>query len=142
MYTTAAQKETATLADASATGDKLTFTPAMPVEIVEFGIIVTTALVDAAGGLVLKADVRPTAGSDTSRTDGTAGTMTLTSTQANRSAGQVVRSRPASPLTVLPGQQVILELTTAVDSGAGIAFIVFREKPQYRDAAESAVVTS
>lgn len=123
----AKQKETATLADASATGDKLTFTPAVPVEILEIGIIVTTVIVDAAGGLVLKADIRPTAGSDTSRGDGDAGVMTLTSAQANKAAGKVQRSRPASPAIVYPGQQVIVELTTAADSGAGIAFIVFRE---------------
>lgn len=130
------QKETATLADASATGDKLTFTPAVPVEVLEIGIIVTTALVDAAGGLVLKADLRPTAGSDSGRGDGDVGVMTLTSAQANKVAGKVVRSRFTSPYKVIPGQQVVLDLTTAVDSGAGIAFIVFREALALDDSGE------
>jgi hypothetical protein len=122
------QKETATLSDASATGDKLTFTPAKAVEVVGFGIIVTTALADAADGLVLKADIRPTAGSDSSRGDGDAGTLTLTQAQADgKAAGKVVRCRPTSHAVVYPGQQVVLDLTTAVDSGAGIAFIEFRE---------------
>lgn len=135
------QKETATLSDASATGDKLTFTPAKAVEIVGFGIIVTTALVDAADGLVMKADIRPTAGSDSGRGDGDAGTMTLTAAQASKAAGKVVRSRPTGPVVVYPGQQVVLELTTAIDSGAGIAFIEFRDAPK-ADQSNETVVTS
>lgn len=144
MYTADQAKEIfASDADMSGTGDQGTFTPAVPVEIVEFGYIITTVVVDAAGGLVLKADVRPTAGSDTSRTDGTAGTLTLTTAQCNAlTAGRVMRSRPTSPLTVLSGQQVVLELTTAPDSGAGLPYIVYREKPAYRDVATAETVVT
>jgi len=141
MYTSPMKKEQfAADADMSGTGDQGTFTPVFPSEIVEFGYIITTAVVDAAGGLVLKCDVRPVAGSDTDRTDGTGGTLTLTAAQANAlTAGKVMRSRPNQPITVMPGQQAVLELTTAPDSGAGIPFIVYREKPAYRDAVETVV---
>lgn len=135
----AKMKEVATVADLSSASDWLTFTPAVPVEVEEFGVVVTTAMVDAAGGAVLKADVRPTAGSDTNRTDGTAGVMTLTSAQANQVAGKVVRCRPTAPLTVYPGQQVVLQATTAVDSGAGIAFIVYREALKLDSSVETVV---
>lgn len=138
MYMQDSQSVQATIADMSSTGDKVTLTPAFPVEIVSIGAIITTVLVDAAGGMVMKLDKRITAGTDTGRTDGTLGTLTLTSAQANSlAAGDVTRSRPEitpsdtvpteSALVVLPGQQAILELTTAVDSGAGIGFIEFRQ---------------
>lgn len=133
------QKETASDTDVSSAADKLTFSPAVAAEILEFGYIVTTAFVDAAGGLVLKADIRPTAGSDSSRGDGDAGVMTLTSAQANKAAGKVVRTRPASPAIVYPGQQVVLQLTTAADSGAGLAFIVWREAFKADQTAETVV---
>lgn len=121
-------------ADVSGTGDLGTFTPAFPCEVVGFGYIVTTAIVDAAGGLVMKADKRPTAGSDTNRGDGDAGVMTLTSAQANAVAGKVLMCRPAQPLTVQPGEQVVIELTTAPDSGAALPFILYRHKPTIDDA--------
>lgn len=134
MYINDRQKEIATIADLSSTGDKVTFTPAFPSEIVEFGVIITTALVGT--GLVLKVDKRPTAGSDTGRGDGDLGTCTPGVAAA---AGAVIRSRPNNPGLVNPGQQAILELTTGGSSGAGIGFIVFREKPVYRDANETVV---
>lgn len=142
MYQESMQKEIfASDADMSGTGDQGTFTPAVPVEIIEFGYIITTVVVDAAGGLVLKADRRITAGSDTGRTDGTGGTLTLTSAQANALvAGYVMRCRPASPITINAGEQIVLELTTAPDSGAGLPFIVYRNKPTYRDAATAETI--
>lgn len=139
-YSRDKHKETATVADSSVTSDLLTFTPAFPAEVVEIGFVVTTAFVDAAGGLVLGADLRPTAGSDAGRVTGGAGTMTLTSAQANKAAGKVMRSRPVSPLVVLPGQQVVLKQSAAVDSGAGLAYIVFREALQGDSTVETVVI--
>lgn len=140
MYTENMQKETATIADLSAAADKLTFTPIVPCEIVEFGVIITTVVV-ASASTVFKLDKRPTAGSDTGRGDGDLGTGTFVSTLV-KTAGSVWRSRPTNPGVLLPGQQAILELTTGATSGAGIGFIVYRNKPVYRDAAEAAVVTA
>lgn len=139
-YDAGSQNAQATISDFSSTGDKVTLTPVVPVTIVSFGFIVTTVLVDAAGGLVMKCDKRVTAGSDSGRGDGDLGTLTLTAAQASSlAAGDVARSRPAANssfaagpapteagLLVLPGEQAVLELTTAVDSGAGIGFIEFK----------------
>lgn len=141
MYELGLQKEIGSVdADVSGAGDLMTFTPGMPVEIVEFGYIVKTAIVDAAGGLVMKADIRPTAESDTSRGDGDGGVMTLTSAQANQAAGKVVSSRPATAALVYPGQQVVLELTTAPDSGAAFPYIVFRPQPTADRTAQTVVI--
>lgn len=132
-YNREKQKETATVSDASSTGTILTFTPAFPCEVVEFGVIVTTAFVKASGGVVISADFRPTAGSDTGKITGSAtaggGIMTLTNAQTVKAAGQVMKCRPASPLTVYPGQQILLNLSTGATSGAAIAFLVHRELP-------------
>lgn len=135
MYELDLQKEVfASDADMSGTGDQGTFTPAFPCEIVGFGYVITTVVVDAAGGLVLKADKRPTAGSDTSRGDGDVGTLTLTAAQASAlTAGKVMLARPTSPVTVYPGEQVVLDLTTAPDSGAGLPFVIYRHKPKTDD---------
>lgn len=141
MYTETMQKEQATVADFSSTGDKLTLTPAVPIELVEIVIVVTTALV-AADAMVVKADVRPVAGSDTNRTDGTAGVMTLTATEATADAGDVIRCRIENPISIVPGQQLMLELTDAITSGAGIIFAVYRNKPVYRDAASVETVVT
>lgn len=160
MYPIGSQNVQATISDLSSTGDKVTLTPVIAVEIVSFGFIVTTASVDAAGGLVMKCDKRVTAGSDTGRGDGDLGTLTLTSAQANLAAGGVARSRlsgsntstpnnaivgPAptdSAYTVLPGQQAILELTTAVDSGAAIGFIEYKPMARKDRASSIEVIVS
>lgn len=141
-YPQDSQFTSATIADMSSTGDKVTLTPAVPVEIVSFGVICTTVFV-AAASLVFKCDKRVTAGSDTGRTDGTLGTLTATATQAAISPGSLIRSRPdglssafagpapaAANMVVLPGEQAILELTTGITSGAGIGFIEYRALPR------------
>lgn len=135
-------KETASVADVSADADLLTFTPAVPVEVLEFGFIVTTAIVDAAGGLALGADLRPTAGSDSGRTAGTAGSGTFTSAQANKAAGKVLRVRPPTPYIVIPGQQVVLKQTVRADSGAALAYIVYREALQNDSTTVETLVTA
>lgn len=126
------QSVQATIADLSATGDKVTFTPVFPSEIVEFGVIITTVVVGT--GMIFKCDKRVTAGTDTGRGDGDLGTLTPAIAAA---VGTKQVSRPTNPGTVVPGQQAILELTTGATSGAGIGFITFREKPVYRDAVDN-----
>ena len=118
------------MADLSAAGDKLVLSPAVPIEVLEFGFLLTAAVDDTAGdGMVAKLDKRPTAGSETGRGDGDAGVMTLTQAQADAlEAGEVARSRPDSPALIYPGEEAVLQLTDAVAvSGTGIPFIVYRE---------------
>lgn len=136
-YDVGSQNVQATIADMSSTGDKVTLTPVVPVTVVSFGFIVTTAIV---GALVMKCDKRPTAGSDTGRGDGDLGTLTLSASQGGSlAAGDVARCRPAASSSfgagpapteagnlVLPGEQAILELTTGATSGAAIGFIEFK----------------
>ena len=108
------------------TGDVGTFTPTVPVEIVEFGVVVTTAFA-ASDNFILAADRRITAGSDTGRGDGDAGTLTIAAAStAAVVAGDVVISRPATKLLVYPGQQVVLEVTNGNASGVGLPFINYR----------------
>jgi hypothetical protein len=132
---------------ASAADTACILTPVFPVEIISFGFIVTTALVSATE-FVAKLDLRPSAGSDTSRGDGDLGTLTLTAAQIviATAVGSVVRSRPdtlstafvtASPgpvegaMVVLPGQQAVIQVTTALaTSGQGIPFIEYRFLPK------------
>ncbi len=119
----------------NSTGDKMTFTPAFPVNIVRWGII-ADALIDVGTTLVLKADWRPTAGSDSSRSDGTVGDITIT---ADLSQGQGVYTEEcATPATtavakkfsVDPGEQVVFQVTTAADtSGTGFIFVEYETLP-------------
>jgi len=125
----------------NSTADVVTLTPGTPIEIVEFGVIVTTALVDTSGtGFILTCDLRPTAGTDTGRTigGGNLGTGTFTHAQAILGvAGVVLVSRPLPNTTgvsariVQPGQQAILRLNAAVaTSGVALPFINYRPIPQ------------
>lgn len=122
------------------TGDKFTFTPSFPIEIVRWGLI-ADALVDVGAGAVVKLDFRPTAGSDTGRSDGSpAAETTPTGTPRNIStstddiaAGKVANvelNTPASPpFQVNPGQQVVVQVTDAADTaGTAIAYIHYRRR--------------
>ncbi len=63
----------------------------------------------------MKFDLRPTTGSDTSRTDGTVATINLATTHTF-SAGSVqpvIYHRPTTPIIVKPGQEVVAEVTDA-----------------------------
>jgi len=150
----------------AAAADVQTLTPAFPVEIESFGVIITTAISDIAGtGFKMSCDLRPTAGSDTGRTigGGSLGTLTLTNAQCLIAAklgqaGNVIRSRPASasgaypaaspgPVVdapvVLPGQQAILRAVTPVQTaGNGLPFICYRQLPALDRAATIEVIVS
>lgn len=153
-YPLDSQVASATVSDVSSTGDKVTLTPGVPVEIVSFGVICTTVFV-AAGSMVWNCSKRPTAGSDTGRVSGSLGTMTLTATQAALAAGSLARCRPdtksgafagpapaAANMTVLPGEQAVLDLTTGITSGAGIAFIEYRNLPKLDRSSSIEVIVS
>ena len=80
MTSTYVMRHTEVFAQASMTvaADINTFTPARPVNIIRWGVI-ADALIDVGAGMTIKADHRPTAGSDTGRGDGNVGDITVTS---------------------------------------------------------------
>ncbi len=81
---------------------------------------------DTSGAGVVKGDLRPTHGSDTSRTDGTVFSITvpITSAFTAGSAQPVYYHIPTSPITVYPGQEVVVEVTDTV-TGATAASVAF-----------------
>lgn len=135
MYSYDSQKELGASTALTGTGDLQTLTPAVCIEIISWGVIVTTAL--SGTPMVLALDKRITAGSDTGRVDDLA-IMTLTSAQVTAAvAGFIVRNRPAPGVTaeqailIYPGQQAIIEQATAMGSaGNGLPFIEFKISPQ------------
>lgn len=133
----------------TSTGDILVFTPARPIAVVDFGLVVTTTFNASAGAVTLKLDKRVTAGSDTGRGDGDLGTLTMTAAQAQAlAAGDVARSVKAEGSgayagpaateaadVVLPGEQAVVEVTdAAATAGSGIPFIGFKDLPRGRRA--------
>ncbi len=117
MYTTGRYEVrmtsgTATI-DATSTGDKAIWGPVFVPHIVRAVAVSLNADPGDAG--VVKFDLRPTRGSDTSRTDGTVGTVSL-ATSHDFTAGStpaVIYHVPSSPVTVSPGQEVVCEVTDA-----------------------------
>lgn len=131
--------------DFNATGDKFILTPAVPTDIVRFGAILDSAQDPDAGGFVLALDHRPTAGSDTDRTE----EATITRANADVSAagdvlynnvnaavaqatavdGSLVDSPSEGPLRVNPGEEAVIEVTNA--NGAASTGYVFLEVIEY-----------
>lgn len=133
--------------DFNATGDKFILTPVAPIEIVRFGFVTDAAMDPDAGGFVLALDHRPTAGSDTGRTE--SATLTRTDTQTVAAGSLVYREvvladtdgetaedgetryvAPSGPLSVDVGEQAVLEVTNAVGAAStGYVFIEYVQKP-------------
>ncbi len=119
----------------NSTGDKMVFTPGGPVNIVRWGVI-ADALIDVGASFTIKADWRPTAGSDSSRSDGTCGDITVTS---DISQGQGAYTEEcatpaatavAAKFSVDPGEQVVFQVTDAADtSGTGMIFVEYELLP-------------
>lgn len=113
-----------TAASIATTGDKATFTPAMPVNVVRWGVIATVAFT---GAPVLTLDKRVTAGSDTGRVNGATasgvdtagGSLTPGTLAAGKGAYREVNQVPG-PFKLAPGEEAVFEVTTA--AGAGTAF--------------------
>lgn|SRR5271166_4686532 len=115
-----------------------------PVDVVAFGFIVTTALVDASGA-VMSLDRRITPGSDTGRIAGTSYTPAATITLAASSAeaiGKVVygvadytggdpTKKGWTPIQCSAGDSMVLVFpTTAPTTGAGQVFIEYRPRDE------------
>ena len=115
----------------NSTGDKMTFTPGRPVNIIRWGII-ADALIDVGAGMTIKADFRPTAGSDSGRGDGDVGDITTTSDIAQ---GKGLFTQDLSDdatevkFQVDPGEQVVFQVTDAADTaGTGHIFVEYEEE--------------
>jgi hypothetical protein len=112
----------------TSTGDKFTFTPCHPVDLIGFGII-GDALIDVGAGMTVKVDKRPTAGSDSGRGDGDIGSI-VRGTDADIAAGKGLFTRFTTPKELNPGEQAVVEVTNAADTaGTGIVFLRYRKRP-------------
>lgn len=99
-------------ADLSATGDKATWAPTgLPATLRRVAVVVTTAVTTPAA--VISLDLRPTAGGDTGRVTGGVGALTV---PASSPLGRVIYKALNS--TLLPGQEVVVNVTVA--AGAGV----------------------
>lgn len=91
------------------TGDKGVFTIPFKCSIIMAGCVVTEDCSGAASTPVVKFDKRPTAGSDVDRGDGDIAEINLSTT----AAGKVMYDRVAEGTNLVPGEEVVVELTTA-----------------------------
>jgi hypothetical protein len=105
--------------------DKATFNFPSPVDVVGWGIIITT-LLDVGAGAIFACDRRITAGSDTGRVDAAGGTIT---TPADVAVGKVIYHELTTRLELNAGDQIVIEATDAPDTGgAGILFVRYQPR--------------
>lgn len=112
----------------NSTGDVLKYVPPYKVAIRK---IVADVTGTEATSLVLALDKRPTAGSDTSR--GAADLGSLTFAASNLQGKQVVDT-PSSLLTLTPGEEAVLEVTTASSSDKAVVITLLVDKISEVDA--------
>ena len=109
----------------------MVFTPGAPVNIVRWGVI-ADSLIDVGAGMTIKADHRPTAGSDSGRGDGNVGDITVTADIAQGKGAFTEECATAAstaiPVKFLvdPGEQVVFQVTDAADTGGtGMIFVEY-----------------
>lgn len=108
---------TGTALAAGTTGDKATL--GVPYKCVVKQVAVKWEGADAnATAAVIAFDKRPTAGSDTGR--GAADVGQVKKVASLNEQGKVVYQRPTTKITLVPGEEVVVEVTTA--QGAALAF--------------------
>lgn len=111
--------------------DVAVFSPGgQKVQVLMAGAVVTETCGGDDSKPVFKFDKRPTAGSDDDRGDGDVGELNLETTEA----GKVMYDRSKEGTVILPGQEVVLELTQRAD-GSGAAghvrpFLLVRPVPE------------
>lgn len=106
-------------ADLTMTGDKLVVTALEDLNLIEFGLVVTTAITGASDALTVAVDKRPIAGSDTNRGSADIGSGVV-NTSANV-AGDVIRKFISYQLK--KGEQAVIEVTNAAAAGAALPYI-------------------
>lgn len=97
----------------TATGDKVAFPIPYRCTLLYAALAMITTCAGGDATPVVKFDHRPTAGSDASRGDGDCGVFVL-GTQAG---GKMVYFKPTDRVTFEPGEEVIMEVTTAAAGG-------------------------
>ena len=111
--------------------DKCILTPSKPIKVIRWGYIATTVLGSSA--LVAALDFRPTAGVDTARVDAWGGTITPghatargTGVQHTLTTGEGDRDAPIPEAVVVPGEELVIQVTTVASSGAVYWFIEYQ----------------
>ncbi len=136
------------------TGDKITFAPAVPIDIKRWGYICTETAKDATACTVAL-DHRVTAGSDTGRLEidtivlatavalgkGVVTEVLLPVAQATAEDGSLRDVSGAGPLQVDPGEEVIFQVTDAAVTGDVTYFLEYYELPHNLDTRNSANIT-
>lgn len=110
------------LIDTSSTGDKLRYVVPFKCEIRQLQAHVFSTVAEA---VVIKADKRPTAGSDTGRGDGDLGSISL---GASDQQGKVVVDTPSARLTLDRGEELVMQVTTASTCNKVVALEVLVER--------------
>lgn len=130
--------------DFNATGDKYIVTPCAPIDIYRWGYITDTSQDPDAGGFVIALDHRPTAGSDTGRTEKATitradaetaaagkliyGRVEIVNAEATGVDGSKTNQGPSGPLRVNPGEQAVIEVTNAMGAAAtGYVFVEYAD---------------
>ena len=112
-------------------GDKAFITPSSPIKVIRWGYIVTTVLGNA--NLVAALYYRPTAGSDTDRVNAWGGTITPGAATAvgkgvqhTLTTGEGDRTSPIPEAVIVPGEELVIEVTTTASSGAVYWFVEYQ----------------
>ena len=121
------------------------FIPAVPIDVIEAGIIATTAIVHNSDNVVVTISKRPVAGSSSNAV--TLKTWTVVPNAATLAAGKgskvrisaavaqatstmdgsLIDESPTGMFQILPGQSIALTVTTAAASGAGVGWLRYSE---------------
>ncbi len=131
------------------TGDKMTYSPGQPIDVIRWGITLTVAA-DVGAGAVVAMDFRPTIGSDTDRVNGsvalgidTAGGTISFTTDDDHAIGAVIYHDVVPPFQVDPGEELVIAVDNAMDTtGDGKPFIEYLEKPFVGDSNRTAGTAS
>lgn len=114
------------------TGNKASFAPQQPVNIVRWGVIATVAFT---GAPVVALDKRPVVGSDAGRVDGTTiagvdvagGTLTPGTLAVGKGAYREVNQVPG-PFKLNPGEEAVFDVTTAAGAGTALFWLEYEEE--------------
>ena len=112
----------------NSTGDKWIFNIPFKCELVRAALVVEGSSANATAAVV-KFDIRVTAGTDTGRGDGDAGVLSKTASVSQQ--GKMLYEDPAARVTMYPGYQVVVEVTTADGAANAMCPILYlREVPE------------
>lgn len=143
-------------AAADSTGDKGSFAPVVPIDIIRWGYIVETTALDVGAGFTVALDHQPTAGSATGRVEvdtivrttdlalgkGVVKELTLPVAQATAEDGSLRDVSGTGPFQVDPGEAVVFEVTDAADTTGDVKYwFEYYELPQNLDTRNSTNMT-